>query len=72
MASIDFRRQDGGGNGRDGPMTDVVGGNMTIVGGISLNRDLSFGGLEILKFGGYFIKSGKLKEFRKLSNFIYF
>ena len=43
MVSIDFRRQDGGGNGHDGPATDMVGGNVAIGGGIDLNQDLSFG-----------------------------
>ena len=47
MASINFQRQDGGRNGRDGPTTDVVGGSMTIGSGICLNQDLSFGSLRL-------------------------
>ncbi|KAK8627684.1 hypothetical protein V6N13_135288 [Hibiscus sabdariffa] len=48
---VDFRRRGGGGNDRDGPTTDVVGGIVTIVGGIGPNRNLGFGELWILDFG---------------------
>ncbi|KAK8574545.1 hypothetical protein V6N12_062235 [Hibiscus sabdariffa] len=46
-----FPATGGGGNNWDGPTTDVVGGIVTIVGGIGPNRDLGFGKLGILDFG---------------------
>ena len=58
MVLIDFRRHDGGGNGHDGPATNVVDGSVTIDGGIGLNQDLSF--------GGCFEKSGKFRDIMKI------